>query len=374
MPNHIKNIIKIVSDDPNEIKKVLSNIKVDKPGLDMNTIDFEKIIPMPKSLMIEAGSNTDKSITLYLTKLDPDAPYFGCENEKLSKQDFDDVKKIMDHKYLSSRTTYTPISEDKIHDYTQSNEIDKMLTLGQTAYENVKNYGCATWYDWSRENWGTKWNAYDFEKGEDNTIEFFSAWSPPACVTKELSRLYPNVTIEHGFTDEGLGYNTGTFIFKSGTIASHHIFEDGSKEAFDNSMKLYHTNPEIEGIYPSFDGKTYVFDSNDYQVCFVKGELCLYSPFSHSPSQIPAGFYTYFSDGENLSSDNCSSSVGIVLSKTAFALNKNGKTEFEQGDIKVTDETMCLQSFSIHEENILSETMNENFEQTMYWLSKEDLW
>jgi hypothetical protein len=41
------------------------------------------------------------------------------------------------------------------------------------------------WYDWAKENWGTKWGTYDlqaFELGGDSSpiaIKFQSAWSPP---------------------------------------------------------------------------------------------------------------------------------------------------------------------------------------------------
>lgn len=32
------------------------------------------------------------------------------------------------------------------------------------AKELIKKYGYADWYDWSIANWGTKWNAYNFDE------------------------------------------------------------------------------------------------------------------------------------------------------------------------------------------------------------------
>ena len=47
MPNHITTRIKITG-DPEAVKRVLNKIKNDEFG--MGTIDFEKIIPMPKNI------------------------------------------------------------------------------------------------------------------------------------------------------------------------------------------------------------------------------------------------------------------------------------------------------------------------------------
>jgi hypothetical protein len=43
------------------------------------------------------------------------------------------------------------------------------------------------WYDWSLENWGTKWNSYDGNV-TDEGISFNTAWSPPTPVIVELAK------------------------------------------------------------------------------------------------------------------------------------------------------------------------------------------
>ena len=39
------------------------------------------------------------------------------------------------------------------------------------------------WYHWKWENWGTKWNSYDFELDDESDsklqVRFLTAWSPP---------------------------------------------------------------------------------------------------------------------------------------------------------------------------------------------------
>lgn len=56
MPNHVKNIITLRGNEQ-EIRRMLEQIKSDEFGV--GTVDFDKIIPMPESLSIEAGSRTD---------------------------------------------------------------------------------------------------------------------------------------------------------------------------------------------------------------------------------------------------------------------------------------------------------------------------
>jgi len=46
------------------------------------------------------------------------------------------------------------------------------------------------WYDWARDNWGTKWGTYDVEAfplggdGSPVAIKFQSAWGPPKVLDK----------------------------------------------------------------------------------------------------------------------------------------------------------------------------------------------
>ena len=62
MPNHVENIVTL-SGDEQEIRRMLERIKSDELGV--GTVDFNKIIPMPESLNIEAGSRTDRGLKFY---------------------------------------------------------------------------------------------------------------------------------------------------------------------------------------------------------------------------------------------------------------------------------------------------------------------
>ena len=54
------------------------------------------------------------------------------------------------------------------------------------------------WYNWNRENWGTKWDVEAMADCEDNKsieIEFETAWGPPVAVFKHIKSKFPNLQI-----------------------------------------------------------------------------------------------------------------------------------------------------------------------------------
>ncbi|MBN6742504.1 DUF4338 domain-containing protein [Acidithiobacillus sp. MC6.1] len=69
-----------------------------------------------------------------------------------------------------------------------------------------KNHGFPSWYGWSVENWGTKWNTYyggaSLSKGE-LFAHFCTAWSQCSPVIAEIARMYPDAEFVFEFLDEG---------------------------------------------------------------------------------------------------------------------------------------------------------------------------
>jgi hypothetical protein len=64
------------------------------------------------------------------------------------------------------------------------------------------------WYNWSIENWGTKWNAYDthVNRGEKETkLTFFTAWEKPDPVIVAFANL-TKIPFQHKYFDEGHGF------------------------------------------------------------------------------------------------------------------------------------------------------------------------
>jgi len=78
--------------------------------------------------------------------------------------------------------------------------------LGNAERKMCAEEGRPNWYDWNRENWGTKWGAYDLtivddEQEDEISVQFLTAWSPPQPIFDKL--------IEMGFDISGLWKDEG---------------------------------------------------------------------------------------------------------------------------------------------------------------------
>ena len=161
MPNNVKNKLTIVGDE-NQVREILKAIQNEEAGV--GSIDFNKIISMPKELWdITVGSESCKALEFY-------SLYAKYENQKDSE-----------------------ICERLINDYGAD---DKMMNFGKQLFKNLQKHRAADWYDWSRRNWGTKWSAYhNSGHSGGNEITFETAWSRPEPVIKQLSKMFPDLSI-----------------------------------------------------------------------------------------------------------------------------------------------------------------------------------
>ena len=109
--------------------------------------------------------------------------------------------------HIQNRVTFD-CSEEKLNEIlaaicsvdeeTGQNRVDfnKIIPMpdhifkGLLGTEEKKIYGKNNWYDWSIENWGTKWNGYDSEVCGNNQFKFCTAWSAPHRPSVPLSSAY----------------------------------------------------------------------------------------------------------------------------------------------------------------------------------------
>ena len=90
---------------------------------------------------------------------------------------------------------------DKACEYLASkqngDDWENSLKEGRMALDNIKKYGVKDWYDWSCQNWGTKWDASDSYIADEDTedlmiqIQFNTAWSPPMEWLQKATEKYP---------------------------------------------------------------------------------------------------------------------------------------------------------------------------------------
>ncbi len=59
MPNHITNIITIDGVSKERLSEILAAIRSDEVEIQQNSIDFNKVIPMPEELKVESSSRSN---------------------------------------------------------------------------------------------------------------------------------------------------------------------------------------------------------------------------------------------------------------------------------------------------------------------------
>lgn len=217
MPNHVTNLLKIVGPDERvaQIKSEISSVWEDDPETP-RPIDFNKIIDRPESLNITSGSTTDYGIAII----------------KYREGDSTEIDRIMKYPWASKFDNPDDLIENLLLKGSAN------LEEAQKALDNEKTYGHRDWYSWSREAWGTKWNAYSQDLREDGVIKFETAWNTPEPVFIALSRKYPDVEINVRYADEDFGHNVGEFTYKAGEMVYEDIPEGGSEEAYEMAADI----------------------------------------------------------------------------------------------------------------------------------------
>lgn len=252
MPNNIINKVKFATDRSN-YEKIMNFIKTDQIG----SFDFNKVIPMPEELNIECGSVTDRCIEIALTAINPITPDYGVQKEEQCY--FDEiVKKLNYEKAFACYRTLLGRNEIDAALNLIDKEPKEAIGIGQTAIKNMEQYGASTWYDWRILNWGTKWNAYNSELREDNTIEFQSAWNAPTPVIRKLSLIFKRALITHEWADEDIGSNCGKMVYYGGEILEEY-YPETHKEAIEFATGIWHDTPEDYGYHLNEDESDYVY-------------------------------------------------------------------------------------------------------------------
>lgn len=253
MPNHVSNILEFEGDNL-EIKKLYENIKCEEE--DLGSIDFNKIIPMPKDLEIVSGSDTIKGIELYLTYLNPIVTYFGDSSYEVNK--FNKLLKGLNAEKLFYNYNHN-MKEDEINNLKtkEKENFDYIFDLGKKAVNNYLNYGATTWYEWSIKNWGTKWNAYHFGCyiPEDNKLFFDTAWSNASPVIQKLSEMYPKILFKYRWADEDIGNNTGRVEYLAGKEQNLFIPDAQSKIAYEMAIEILGLDADEFLYYDEKEGR-----------------------------------------------------------------------------------------------------------------------
>ena len=249
MPNHVTNLLTL-NGEKSKVKEALESVQYKEGEAEewgKGTFDFNKVIPMPKSLMVTSGSITNDAVEVYMSAVNPNNPKF-CYDSKLDTEAFVKLAELViaqRHFYFETPNflmTEQEVKDKYLHDrkmYLDDNKsadsVADIVQYGARYIQNLKEHGAMTWYDWCCYHWGTKWNAYDFiisENPNSNQLVFHTAWSAPQPVIQALSEKYPDVIFTLKWSNEDLGSSQGSISYQNGEITDHDIPECFTDEAY----------------------------------------------------------------------------------------------------------------------------------------------
>lgn len=331
MPNHVKNVLKFTG-EYSEIKSMLEMIKQDEYGI--GSIDFDKLIPMPDSLKIECGSNTAKG-------------YNYCKGF---------ISEMLLAKKVQTVEELNITEKDENLYLRQHPEINRdVWNLGKAAYMNEYLYGAQTWYEWSIENWGTKWNSYGYGETIDNWdegISFETAWSAPNPVIAKLAFLYPNIRIDHAWADEDIGENCGMCTYENGELVSGFLPND-RVEGVEFACAVWGYDPKDIDLYLNATGTNYIYPDDQFEVAQLDGKDILFTTQRVTDEDIPRGLHVYHLR-ENLSQDPLSyieknvksDFAASIITKEELDLGSEGRIALIPSEhINFTDEVIDVRDF-----------------------------
>ena len=124
--------------------------------------------------------------------------------------------------------TIEPMPEE-----VRNTEPDRILGGGPKNRNN--------WYDWSCDNWGTKWNSCNaevnnrFDDGDNHVIEitYDTAWAAPVPVWDKLAKKFPKLEFRHKY-DEEMQHFYGVAIYIDGKLDEQDSWEKEYDERWTN--------------------------------------------------------------------------------------------------------------------------------------------
>ncbi len=270
MPNWVYNTLTVETDDQSVINKIRESITTtekDENGNEYTRVTYNKLIPMPESIR-NTVSGSITALGNYLLIGDGSSipvPFERTEYEILkSKMDERAVQQIVFNPSLLSNNCYRQVTSladiyllnhpeaksvtygDLVHwletvdtsPFPYKNHLDsakESLKENRTQINNIKEYGCKDWYEWSITNWGVKWDVSDSEIIEQVAFSFSSPWGIPDPFLSKLSTTFPDVkfVVESEFEMESLAFRA---VWLNGDIVES---EETQLPWYDNAEQVY---------------------------------------------------------------------------------------------------------------------------------------
>ena len=223
MPNHIFNTIKFKKEDRKKFEKFMEE----------DRLDFNKLVPMPKELEKIGGDRGEKE------EIVKEWEEFTKEVQ-INPANVDEYIEKFRNKVRENPEKY-PESAKSVNLEPEEREWGGIF-VPDFQYQMYRiagkvKYGFNSWYNWRLENWGTKWNAYETDYGEDYLF-FQTAWNAPVPIFQRLAELNPNTWFQVKYYDEDTGSNCGIIEYRPGFFLSEDEVNMAAVRYDDETGKL----------------------------------------------------------------------------------------------------------------------------------------
>ena len=174
---------------------------------------FSKIKPIPVELSILDNYKTDRYNKTSLLEALSDYIY---------KKDETRLKEC--YRVEKSSLSY----EDYVAGLLKDFDMFHISTMNKFK----KATGCKDWYSWNCKEWGCKWDANscftpdEGYKGDEESIEFETPWSPPEPVMQEIAYRYPDLEFVWHVDEESCAFSIDYVFNGDGTISEIEVFPE----------------------------------------------------------------------------------------------------------------------------------------------------
>jgi len=144
---------------------------------------------------------------------------------------------------------------------TNEGLLEAMRPMPEALKETTAPRDKPNWYDWAIDHWGTKWDvetndlhlSVDEVEGKATIVGFFdSAWSPPLEALVWYGEQHPDVEIELGFLEGGLGF-AGVLTISDGEAEEKPLEIGNYARVEDVPAALLDQIPMLEAYFQMLD-------------------------------------------------------------------------------------------------------------------------
>ena len=168
------------------------------------------------------------------------------------------------------------------------------IYTGDLGPKERELYGEKNWYDWSRANWGTKWNCYGYEEGIDysqtDSLWFQTAWSAPHPILQKLTEMFPEIKFKHQWADEDIGYNCRYH----GGECTDEFYPESEFDRIRFAAEVLEVDTQEYGLFLNESNTAFIqLPDEDFELIEVAGQTALFTENRYVDETVPMGLHCY---------------------------------------------------------------------------------